>query len=444
MGQWVYALSAPFTTIDDGVAAGAIEAAWSGKPTAPLSNHKILLTTDTLGAMTAVLGTPTEGATRVVDEAELFEEARRSDGWMIVPFDKLQPHMKVLQIDGLSPLDKALDLNQWPLTVHLEVPAPAPEGLDIALTNRDLSRMNVLAMTGVTALTRGTSAVIERKGPTYPGRDVADLLRSADLTHISNEVSFTPNCPRPHPRKTMSFCAHDSYIELLDFVGADIIELTGNHNNDYGRKWSLHSMDLYEQRGWKWFGGGRNLAEASSRTEVDLGQHRLAFMGCNPVGGRTAWATVDQPGAMPCREREDFDKLVALVRQAKADGFLPIVTMQYWETYKYYPTPNQKKDFYALAEAGAVFVSGSQAHQAQGFGLPKGSFIHFGPGNLFFDQMQSLGTRQEFVDFLTFYDGRLLNVTLHTLLLEEYARPRPMTPAERARLLKSTFAVTTW
>ncbi len=67
-----------------------------------------------------------------------------------------------------------------------------------------------------------------------------------------------------------------------------------------------------------------------------------------------------------------------------------------------------------------------------------------GPGNFFFDQMGALGTRQEFVDFLTLYDGRLLNVTLYMFMLEEYARPRPMTAKERTRLLRSTFDVSTW
>jgi poly-gamma-glutamate synthesis protein (capsule biosynthesis protein) len=32
----------------------------------------------------------------------------------------------------------------------------------------------------------------------------------------------------------MSFCASPKYIASLEAIGVDIIELTGNHNNDYG------------------------------------------------------------------------------------------------------------------------------------------------------------------------------------------------------------------
>jgi len=40
-----------------------------------------------------------------------------------------------------------------------------------------------------------------------------------------------------------------------------------------------------------------------------------------------------------------------------------------------------------LADAGASVVSGSQGHSVQGFGLRGNSFIHYGVGNLYFDQM---------------------------------------------------------
>jgi poly-gamma-glutamate synthesis protein (capsule biosynthesis protein) len=65
-------------------------------------------------------------------------------------------------------------------------------------------------------------------------------------------------------------------------------------------------------------------------------------------------------------------------------------------------------------------------------------------GNLFFDQMQSLGTRQMFADKLIIYQGRLLSVQLFTGLIEDYARPRPMTPAERTAFLKTIFKASGW
>jgi poly-gamma-glutamate synthesis protein (capsule biosynthesis protein) len=58
--------------------------------------------------------------------------------------------------------------------------------------------------------------------------------------------------------------------------------------------------------------------------------------------------------------------------------------------------------------------------------------------------MDRLGTRQTFVDIYTIYEGRLLSVTLWTGLIENYARPRMMTPAERGQLLELVFAASGW
>jgi poly-gamma-glutamate synthesis protein (capsule biosynthesis protein) len=97
-----------------------------------------------------------------------------------------------------------------------------------------------------------------------------------------------------------------------------------------------------------------------------------------------------------------------------------------------------------MSSAGAAIVSGSQAHQPQGFAFDDGRLVHYGLGNLFFDQMQTLGTRQEIVDRHVFYEGRHLSTQLVTFLLEDYSQPRPTTPAERRQLLASVFAASNW
>ena len=73
------------------------------------------------------------------------------------------------------------------------------------------------------------------KGIMYPGRDIHDWLVQADITHVSNEVPFFDQCPTPDPTQTkLVFCSDPRYIELLQYIGADVVELTGNHYADYG------------------------------------------------------------------------------------------------------------------------------------------------------------------------------------------------------------------
>jgi hypothetical protein len=294
------------------------------------------------------VGAGAEGAHPVDAQASLLENAwadgaGRSYGgvWAIVPFEDLTPRWKVLKVNGLSPLDPALVLRDYPLALwfgysgsqaalNLLSASLGPQGSLFPPGNRELSKMTVLAMTGVTALARATASRMDLHGTTYPGRDIAEWLRNADLTHISNEVSFNPACPLANPMSTsMQFCSRPEYIELLDFIGTDIIELSGNHNNDYGREASTYSLELYAQRGWLVYAGGANAEEARQPRTIEHNGNRFAFIGCNPVGPPNAWATSDLPGAAKC----DWGYMTENIQRLRAGGYLPIVTIQYNEYY---------------------------------------------------------------------------------------------------------------
>jgi poly-gamma-glutamate synthesis protein (capsule biosynthesis protein) len=120
--------------------------------------------------------------------------------------------------------------------------------------------MTVLVMTGVTALVRATAHTMELQGITYPAVDIGAWLREADITHISNEVPFARDCPFPNPNQiNVVFCSDPRYIDLLEDVGTDVVELTGDHFGDWGADAMFFTLDLYQERGWPYYGGGANL-----------------------------------------------------------------------------------------------------------------------------------------------------------------------------------------
>ena len=135
-----------------------------------------------------------------------------------------------------------------------------------------------------------------------------------------------------------------------------------------------------------------------------------------------------------------MDQMAAEVRQLRADGYLPIVTFQHLEYYSYTAHPILQKDFRQMAEAGAAIVSGSQAHQPHAFEFKDGAFLHYGLGNLFFDQTnQGAAPRTAFIDRHVFYDGKYISTELLTIYLVDLARSRPMTVEERQQLLETVF-----
>jgi poly-gamma-glutamate synthesis protein (capsule biosynthesis protein) len=140
-----------------------------------------------------------------------------------------------------------------------------------------------------------------------------------------------------------------------------------------------------------------------------------------------------------------MDWMAGEITRLKTEGYLVIATFQHHEYYTYVAQPDQLRDFRQMAEAGAVIVSGSQAHQPQAMEFLDGSFIHYGLGNLFFDQYGLCeACRQGLIDHHIFYDGRYISTELLPIQFVDYARSRPMTLEESNVLFQSLFAASGW
>lgn len=452
--QRIYALAAPFPTIEDGIDSSELRSFWQGKGAGLAEGRPLLMAADTLNAFTAVWGEPQKSAVRVIPTDQLLQAAWDDrPAWAILPFEMLEPRWKVLRVDGISPLDWKMKVEQYPLRLGVKVTFSDPAAASLAqfkqelskipFTNRDPEKLTVLVMTGTTALVRTVGYKMEQNGMTYPARDIRDWLVDADLTHISNEVSFEPTCPPGNPsQKNLMFCSRPEYIELLDYIDADIIEMTGNHLADWRIDSMVKTLDMYREHGMMYYGTGLNDLEARKPLLVEDHGNRLAFIGCNPSGPPNVWAQEDRVGVARC----DYPWVIEQIKALRQEGYLVIVTLQYNEHYAIVSTPYQQRDFPPLAQAGAVIVQGSQAHHPVTMDFVDGNFVHYGLGNLFFDQMDQpvKGTRREFLDRHVFYDGKYLGVELLTAMLEDYSKPRPMTEEERKLLLEDAFRAAKW
>jgi poly-gamma-glutamate synthesis protein (capsule biosynthesis protein) len=449
LATWIYAVVAPFPTVEDSISSSDLQAAWRGSGT-------IYASAAASAALEGAWGPAGAGAVIAVPPESLLSEVwERRPAMAIVPFEALEPRWKVIAVDGLSPVRNDFEAEGYSLAIPFGLSGDptavswvqylldTSEGGRLAwpATNRDPARLTVVLMTGVTALARATAAMMESNGIDYPGQLIADWLRGADITHVSHEVSFATNCPEPDPfSRNLRMCGQPSHAALFDSVGVDVIELTGNHLLDWGPTAFLQTLDIYSSHGWLTFGGGSDLETAIQPALIEDHGNRFAFIGCNQPGPDWDWATDSHPGAAPCSDR----RILASVTELRSQGYLPIFTYQWAERYLSLPLPAQMDDFRAAVGAGAVIVSGSQAHTPQTFEFYDGALIHYGLGNLFFDQMWSTATRQELLDRHVFYDGRYISTEILTAMLENYAQPRPMTAEERSSLLESIFAASGW
>lgn len=452
VATWIYALAAPFPTIRDDIALADLQAIWQGAPSTGLEEISFVLDANTKALFAALWGEPGAGVVEVLPKDRLLERAwEKRSAWTLLPFEVLEPRWKVLSVDGVSPLWKTFDPTGYPLAVGFAW-SGEPELVTYLnetvfhdpqlLTNRDPQKLTTVVMTGVTALVRATAFTMRRKGITYPGQDVGPILREADFAHISNEIPFTEDCPPADPNQVgLVFCTKPEYIGLLDDIGTDIVELTGDHFGDWGPEAMLYTLELYKERGWIVYGGGANREEARKAQLIEHNGNKLAFIGCNAKGGGYATASETRPGAVAC----DYEWMHSEIARLKGEGYQVITTFQHFEYYSYEAQPKQIVDFEGMAQAGADIVSGSQAHQPQEIAFLDGNFIHYGLGNLFFDQYHmGLPTGQGFLDRHVFYDGRYLSTELIGIRFVDFARPRLMTPEERVELLEAVFAASGW
>ncbi|MCC6905818.1 MAG: CapA family protein [Anaerolineae bacterium] len=457
--QWVYAVATPFPTVPDGIEFGALQSYWQTGDASRLpfsAPPKIVVTSDAATILITLLGAPYDSNALLIaspaDAADIAWANQPALG--VLAFESLEPRWKVLALDGRSVLDRGLDLSAYPLTIPVGVIARTEAGRQAAeslrssrawpTTNRDPAKIVNVVLTGTTAIARATAMQVELKGIDFPAANILPFFADADILHTSNESSYAVDCPEPDWFGEPTFCSQKDYFTLLQNIGLDIVDLTGNHIKDWGDASLLYTLDLYDTNSLPYYGGGRDLADSRTpRILTTPDGTRFAFVGCNSAGPFPVWATDATPGAAPC---DDWSAITAQVSSLKANGQadVVIVTLQYLETPSYEATGQQIADFDALANAGADIVSGSQAHQPQGFGFPGGRFVHYGIGNLFFDQMDYIENRQMFADKHVFYEGRHISTILFTGMNEEWAQPRPMTAEERADFLATIFDVSAW
>ena len=455
VGSWTYLLVAPFYSDLDEVQFSDLLSIWETGVMNISGYEMLLMTEETQIHLSQFFGVPFSNGITIAEPDQIIDQIWIDNNALaIIPFELLVPSLRVISIDNKNPLTFSSNDESYPLSfpIYLNIPDPSVIHQIHAsdLTNYDRSKLTSVALTGVTALVRSTASIMETRGILYPGKDIQDTLLSADITHINNETPFAADCPTPNSTQDdFTFCSSDSYIELLESVGTDIIELSGDHFADFGTEAMFHTLELYDQHNLITYGGGQNYQAGLDPVIIVHNGNKLAFIGCNAkIFEGYATASETRPGASRC----DFEWMLPKITSLSEEGYLVIATMQHGEVDSFFPIALQRYDFRRISSAGASIVSGNQAHHPQGFEIIGSKFIHYGLGNLFFDQwFQAINNPEEhlnkdksFIDFHYFYDGKYINTVLIPLQFIDNARPRVMTENEEAIFLKDVYKASKW
>lgn len=419
-GVYLFLPAVVFPSLQTNISAERLRVVAAGLP-----DDKLVLDESAAAALRGY-GVPLNPAVQVVALDDLHNILWRDrTRYTLLPVERLSPRYRVLNLDGLHPLDG--DLSIYPL--RFDSPTP----------NFYRERLTRVLLSGVTALTRSTTTSLDKNGIEWAGEAIKPYAERADFFHTSSEVSFYPTCPYSAETPLGAFCSKPEHFALFPFIGLDIVELTGNHNNDYGYDAYRETLRFYRDQGIQTVGGGETPEQARQPLIIEHNGNTVAMVACNWAGPYYALASDQRPGAAAC----DWNWLRETLPELAATSDLLIVTMQHWEYEEYLPTDAQRADFRGIADLGADVVIGTQAHKPQVFEFyntrrGEQAFLHYGLGNLFFDQ-PFWGNMRFFMDQLFIYEGRLLGIDLFTGIIDDLARPRPMTDEEQVNFLAFMF-----
>lgn len=353
----------------------------------------------------------------------------------LVEVGDLDYRKKLLALNGQYYLD---DLNKGAVYRILEFESekydeeikPLISGkIGVKLPSKD--KLLSFAQTGVTALSRGMYEKLMQVGDAkYFAEGIADYLSGFDLTHTSNEASFSDYAG------AHNICSDSRFMDTLTAIGLDIVELTGNHNIDCGDVAAEQTIDTYSTNGIKIVGGGKTAQEAAVPLLLNEKGSGITMLAYNQS---TGGATLDDtPGANQYTEANAESEIKA----AKERGDFVIVDVQYYECSAYaseYEDPicdradsaagDQVGFFRHLIDLGADVVVGTSAHQPQTYELYGDGVIYYGLGNLFFDQVWWPGTTRSLVLAHYFYDGKLLQTQIVPTVYDKNMQTRLMDEA---------------
>jgi hypothetical protein len=409
--HWLYVMAVPFNIPAINMDTKTLERAWMGIRFQTFHYQPLFLSESTAAYFRSIWGEPNIHTVKVLpDEAFLQVIGNNEAYWAIMPFEDVPPDWRILSVDNVYPLDRDLDWNAYALSATYEIYSTS-EKIDLSplmYQNDNPEKMTSVLLTGTTAFVRNLAYEMETQGISYAIENVKDVFLSSDVSHISNEVPMFEGCPSAVPvRREMRFCSSPAYYSLFEDLNISFIELSGNHELDWYEEPFLETLQLYKEHNMPYVGGGIDLKESLQPLELDDHGNHFVFFSCNAVGPEENFATEEQAGSAPC----NFERMAFEIAEYKKVGYIPIVLLQHYEVDTVTPNSPQRIDFTALAQVGAVIVSGSQAHNPQTYALLGDSLIHYGLGNTFFDQTYEPNALA-ILDKHYFYNGKYYNTQI--------------------------------
>jgi poly-gamma-glutamate capsule biosynthesis protein CapA/YwtB (metallophosphatase superfamily) len=360
----------------------------------------------------------------------------------LVPWNEVDPRVKLLAVDGKSLLNPdATDPESYPLrSGDTTLPDPGELRSIVAAGDIVLDRGQPFAVfeegRGIDfPLDGGYAAITGRALVPNPYSEselvyqfdaerlgesgaVREYLRGADLALANFENPVLENADY-HP-EAPTFNGDLRLLPMLKGGGIDGVTLANNHILDAGVPGLEETLGHLDDASISHAGAGANLDAAREPMIFDLGGIEVGVLSYQNVPSyEWAWATEEIPGTAPLQEdivREDIERL-----RPEVDL---LVVMPHWGIeYTAPPEPEQVELAHAMVDAGADLVVGGHAHWAKGIEVYDGNPIFYGTGNFLFDQSWSEETSTGIFVDVVLYEDRVVQARPVPFIILDRSQP---------------------
>jgi poly-gamma-glutamate capsule biosynthesis protein CapA/YwtB (metallophosphatase superfamily) len=260
--------------------------------------------------------------------------------------------------------------------------------------------------------------------PSSPMRDLAPVLRSADIAFVNLEGPFSDRGALME--HGMIFKAEPEMIASLQTAGIAIVSTANNHARDRGRYGVEFTLAWLKQHGIATVGSAPTAEAAHAGTILERKGLRFGFLAYTFDQSNGNHRDVDDRVA-----DMDVPTMRSDVARLLQNADVAIVSMHAGTEYRPQPNAQQTEFAHAALDAGARVVVGHHPHVTQPWERSGRGVIFYSLGNLVFDQFQRAETQRGALAEVVF-SGKTLESA--ALLPVDIVRTIPRLSAETGRI----------
>lgn len=401
----------------------------------------------------------------------LFASMAEPDAAFIsfVPVEELHPSVSALAVDGIDIARGRGDPAAWPFVERVSVRGITKAGKEaapgiLAALRAEPPLITTVVATGDILQSRCSLAQIMATGDWGAALrgPVGEYLAAADLALGSLDGSIQDINPPYLCVEGTNLSSPPEVLEALLLAGIDGVTVATNHIFDCGIEYCgtqafLRTLELLDEAGIKYVGGGRNLEEALAPAIFEVNGVTFGVLGFDDVAAYELEATDDFPGTAPLddsyaeenaagepaffrpAEELSLNRFTERIRLLKQQVDVVIVQVQTGTEDTHDPSPRSIKALRAAADAGADLVVGNQAHHVQAVETRGDTFIAYALGNFIFDQTHTPEHTQGYLLEASFLGDRLITVRMVPYQIEDKYKPTFVDGELRRKILSDVF-----